>query len=324
MNPAVTASKIAAAHLLRQKKPLNVSYFITNRCNMRCDYCNIPQTRGQHEEMTTEEIKAMLDEFRAAGMVKFSCSGGEPLLREDLGEVLDHAKSLGVVTSITTNGKLVPQRAAGLRSLDVMLISLDGNQDFQGTTKHNDIREVMEHIKLIKKNGADVWLSTVLMKDSIQQLDFLFDVCRDLGVKVLLQPFHDVLAEGRNFERKLQDEPLKELFRHALAHDKEHIANSPDYINMIMRDKRLHPSFCLAGRRTCFINSNGDVFPCLPIMMHDNPTTNGLRVGWKNAFDAMPTPVCDTCRYPNQSEIYYTFALYPRTWMHMRRMMQKG
>jgi MoaA/NifB/PqqE/SkfB family radical SAM enzyme len=323
MNPYLSALKIAKAHLLHEKKPLNVSYFITNRCNFRCAYCNIPETRGHHAEMSTPEIKDMLTAFRAAGMVKFSCSGGEPLLREDLGEVLDHAHALGVVTSITTNGKLIPRRAETLGSLDVMLISLDGTQDFQNTTKHNDIREVKENIARIRKNGTDVWLSTVLLKDSEAQLDFLFATCRELDCKVLLQPFHDVLAEGMGFDRKLADEPLKALFRRALGKAPELIANTPDYIDMIMKDRSLHPSTCLAGVRTCFINSNGDVFPCLPIMMHDKPTANGLRLGWRAAFDSMPLPACETCRYPNQSELFFTFALYPQTWLHMRRMLKR-
>ncbi len=317
MNQILTAARMAKAHLLNEKKPLNVSYFITNRCNMRCDYCNIPDTRGDHAEMTTEEIKDMLTAFSKAGMLKFSCSGGEPLLRKDLGEVLDHAASLGAVTSITTNGLLIPKRAESLKSLDVVLISLDGNQDFVDTTKHNDIQEVIRNIELIRRNGTQVWLSTVLLSGSIRQLDFLFSVCRDLGSKILLQPFHDILAEGMDFDRKLDDEPLKDLFRYALDTAPELIANTPDYINMILNDESLRPETCLAGRRTCFIDSNGDVYPCLPIMMQARPTPNGLRMGWAEAFDSMPLAVCETCRYPNQSELYFTFSLKWRTWLHM-------
>jgi MoaA/NifB/PqqE/SkfB family radical SAM enzyme len=317
-----TALEMVRAHILRKKKPLNVSFFITNRCNMRCDYCNIPTSRSHYEEMTTAEIKNMLDEFRRGGMVKFSCSGGEPLLRKDLGEILEHAASLGVVTSITTNGRLIPERAATLKSLDVMLISLDGTQDFQDTTKHNDVKEIVSNIKRIKRNGTDVWLSTVLIKDSLRQLDFLLEVCRDLGVRILLQPFHDILAEGLDFNRKLKKEPLKDIFRCALEKAPELVANTPDYVNMILNDESLDPSSCLAGQRTCFINSNGDVYPCLPIMMEAGPTANGLRLGWVEAFNSMPVAVCKTCRYPNQAELYFTFALKWRTWTHMWKILQ--
>ena len=317
-----TATAIAAAKLLGRKRPLNVSYFITNKCDLRCDYCNIPETRGHHEQMTTDEIKAMLDEFHSQGMVKFSCSGGEPLLRADLGEVLDHAKSLGAITSITTNGRLVAKRADTLGALHTMLISLDGGQDFQDTTKHNDVKTVINAISLMKRrHGTKVWLSTVLLNHSREQMDFVIAVCRDLDVKVLLQPFHDILAVGKGFDRQLRDEPLKDIFRYALDKAPEVVANSPDYIDMIFNDGFLHPSFCLAGVRTCFINSNGNVFPCLPIMMEDKPTLNGLKAGWREAFESMPTASCATCRYPNQAELYFTFAMKQRTWRHLARMV---
>lgn len=320
MKTARTVKNIVQAKLLNQKRPLNVSFFITNKCDLRCSYCNIPQTRGHHAQMTTEQIKEMLDAYYAFGMVKFSVSGGEPLLRPDLGEVLQYASDLGVVTSITTNGRLLWKRAPTLGALDTMLISLDGDEFHQKSTKTNDPETVIDGIKLMKeKHGTNIWLSTVLIEHTKEQLEYIIGVCRDLDVKVLLQPFHDVLAEGMSFDRKLADEPLKDIFRYMLDRAPDLIANSPDYIDMIMNDKILHPSFCLAGQRTCFIDSNGDVFPCLPILMGAKPTKNGIRDGWKAAFEDMPTATCGTCRYPNQSEIYFTFDVKPRTWLHLAR-----
>lgn len=320
MKIARTVKNIATAKLLNQKRPLNVSFFITNKCDLRCSYCNIPQTRGHHAQMTTDEIKGMLDAYFDLGMVKFSCSGGEPLLRPDLGEIISHASDLGVVTSITTNGRLLPKRAETLGALDTMLISLDGDTLHQKSTKTNDPESVIHGIKLMKEmHDTNVWLSTVLIEHTRDQLDYLISVCKDLDVKVLLQPFHDVLAEGMEFGRKLDDEPLKDIFRYVLDREPGIVANSPDYIDLVMKDKSLHPSFCLAGVRTCFIDSNGDVFPCLPILMGARPTKNGLRDGWGAAFDDMPTATCGTCRYPNQSEIYFTFDMKPRTWMHLAK-----
>ena len=55
--------------------------------------------------------------------------------------------------------------------------------------------------------------------------------------------------------------------------------------------------------------------------MEDAPTLNGLQVGWMEAFENMPTASCNTCRYPNQSEIYFTFDMKPKTWMHLAKMV---
>ncbi|MBI4800724.1 MAG: radical SAM protein [Desulfarculus sp.] len=311
-------ASIVKAWALDSKRPLNVSFFITNRCNLRCAYCDIPVNR-HFPEMSTRQIAGMLDEFSRLGMLKFSCSGGEPLLREDLGEVLDHAASLGVVTSITTNGKLLPRRAAGLQRLNTMLLSLDGDQDFQRCTKNNDVDQILRSVELVRSNGTQVWLSTVALSQTGSQLDFLFGICRDLGLKLLLQPFQGELIPGRAFDQQATQQQLSGLFRRALDKAPDLLANTPDYVDMILQDQYLHPPRCLAGRRTCFINSNGDVFPCLPLLLEAGAAPNGLELGWEKAFAQTEVSTCQPCRFPCQAELYFTFSLRWRTWLHMQR-----
>ena len=149
-NKIAVAARIFSARISGNRIPLNVSYFITNRCNLNCSYCNIPTNR-HYEEMRTDAIIAMLKEFHTAGMVKFSCSGGEPLMREDLGEIIDFVASLGVVTSITTNGMLIPQRASSLRSLTTMLISIDGDNAYQKLTRASRTSRIVKNIEQVKK-----------------------------------------------------------------------------------------------------------------------------------------------------------------------------
>lgn len=320
MSNLTTAFKIAKAHVLDETRPLNVSYFITNKCDLRCSYCTIPQTRGHMEQMTTEQIVAMLDAYHREGMVKFSCSGGEPLLRPDLGEVMSHAAALGCITSITTNGRLLAKRAESLKSLNTMLVSLDGNPDFQKGTKTNDVEEVLAGIKRMRDLGVRVWLSSVLLEGSPDQMDFLIKVARDYDLKILLQPFDNALIEDQPFQRKLEQDKLNLIFRTVLDKAPDLIANTPDYVDFVMDGKWLEPDMCLAGQRTCFINSNGDVFACLPLLMRNGPTLNGLEAGWAEAFRGITLDGCKPCRFPCMAELYNTFSCKPRTWLHMARM----
>ncbi len=102
-------------------RPLNVMLAVTDRCNSRCRYCNIPG-RG-HPDETTEQLLKLIDEIAAAGAVRLGLWGGEPLLRDDIGELVDHAKSRGLYVTMDTNGLLWPERAAELRALDHVIFA---------------------------------------------------------------------------------------------------------------------------------------------------------------------------------------------------------
>jgi MoaA/NifB/PqqE/SkfB family radical SAM enzyme len=203
-----------------------------------------------------------------------------------------------------------------------MLISLDGNPDFHKGTKTNEVEDVLKGIKLVQRNGTRVWLSTVLLEGSLAQMDFLISICRDYGTKMLLQPFDNSLIELEPFEKKLQQQRLVEVFDYVLDKAPEVVANTPDFVRMIREDKWLTPDMCLAGERTCFINSNGDVFACLPILLRNGPTRNGLRDGWIEAFEGITLDGCLPCRFPCMAELYNVFSMKPRTWMHMQKIMQ--
>ena len=71
--------------------PLKVTHFITDKCNLRCSYCYI--NYNKEKEMSTEQIKNMLNEFAKLGTQIYGIAGGEPLVREDIFEVIKYAFS---------------------------------------------------------------------------------------------------------------------------------------------------------------------------------------------------------------------------------------
>ncbi len=77
-----------------KKTPLEVMYRITTRCNLRCKYCGI--WRQKPKEMNTEQIKTAIKEFADAGTINWAFTGGEPLLRRDLGELINFANDKGI------------------------------------------------------------------------------------------------------------------------------------------------------------------------------------------------------------------------------------
>ncbi|MEF8874660.1 MAG: radical SAM protein [Candidatus Thermoplasmatota archaeon] len=84
------------------RDPLTAVAKITNRCNLRCDHC--PWWKRDIDDATTEEWKELLDEARERGVIHLIFEGGEPTLRDDLDVLIDHAKDLGMLVMVITNG----------------------------------------------------------------------------------------------------------------------------------------------------------------------------------------------------------------------------
>jgi len=105
-------------------RPYHAQWLLTRRCNYRCRSCDIWREKPELEEVSTEEVKRGLDVFRRLGVLEVVFSGGNPLLRDDIGEILDYA-SRYFITTIYDNGSLAAEKIDSLRNVDFVAISLD-------------------------------------------------------------------------------------------------------------------------------------------------------------------------------------------------------
>ena len=122
-------------------KPLLLHYYVTYRCNARCQFCDIWRDRTLRgiPSPPIGAVKANLEQARRMGARFVDFTGGEPLLYEDLPMALEYAKRLGFWTSITTNGLLYPRQARSLKGLvDLLHVSLDSAIE----EEHNWLRGV--------------------------------------------------------------------------------------------------------------------------------------------------------------------------------------
>ena len=76
---------ILKSKLLKKSSPLTVGWSLTNRCNHECKYCGIPNVKSN--ELTTEQIFSIIDELSELGTKIIQFTGGEPLLRDDIGKI---------------------------------------------------------------------------------------------------------------------------------------------------------------------------------------------------------------------------------------------
>lgn len=111
------------ARSLTPKKPHHAQWMITRRCNYRCRGCNVWQEQDT-KELSTREIKKGLSILKDLGIIEVVLSGGNPLLREDIDEIIDYASRF-FVTTVYDNGSMASKKIDALRKADLVAISID-------------------------------------------------------------------------------------------------------------------------------------------------------------------------------------------------------
>ena len=261
--------------------PLYVVFDITDKCNLKCIHC---YSSVQNEELTTNNVYHVIDKLYEAGAGIIDFGGGEPLLRNDIFDILSYSKSVGLYTSISTNGILLNKECIKhLKALkiDHICVSLDGGKP----ETHDHIRnkkgtyeKTINAIKNCVNAGINTQISTVFMKNNINELVDIYNLLKLLNVDGWY--VYDFIPAGRG--RKLQDEILDAKQRKQLFAQLQELAASGNipikpypYLVTInsacgtdthfyKKYGRLTELFkgCLAARWICHVSSNGDLHPC--------------------------------------------------------------
>ena len=145
---------------------------LTDKCNLRCTYCNpVDLPRGYFagaSRMTADEIDKITSVFVSEGVKKIRLTGGEPLVRKDVGEIIDRLSKYPVELAITTNGVFVHEfieifKKAGIQAVNVSLDSLDKEKNFRITLR-DEFDRVTRNISLLLENNFQVKVNVVVMK----------------------------------------------------------------------------------------------------------------------------------------------------------------
>ena len=145
---------------------------LIERCNLRCTYCmpanGVPLSPKSHL-MTYEEIYNIAKTFVKHGVTKIRLTGGEPLIRKDLPVILKKLATLPVELSITSNAVIIDKfievlKANKVNKINVSLDSLNASK-FTHITRRNEFKKVYNNIDLLVKEGFEVKINAVLIKD---------------------------------------------------------------------------------------------------------------------------------------------------------------
>lgn len=183
-----------------ERRPI-VVWNITRKCNLQCVHCYNDSGPGKtSHEISTVEAKGVIDDLARFGVPSILFSGGEPLLRHDLFELMEHAIGKGVHAVISTNGTLIDEkRAEQIQHLGVSYVgvSLDGigpvNDRFRGVS--GAFEQAVRGIRNCQQAGVRVGLRLTLTKRNVQELEGLFAFFEAEGIERAC--FYHLVPSGR-------------------------------------------------------------------------------------------------------------------------------
>lgn len=249
------------------RAPVNVTWEITLKCNLRCVHCLSDAGTVQEHELSTEECRGLIDQWAALKVFQVNIGGGEPFARGDFLHLIEYAHEKGLVTCVSTNGLLVDRtlakRLAELKML-YLQVSLDGateevNDAIRGRGTYRQILEAMDCLLAEKVPFS---INTVLTRRSYPQLDALRSMAQDYGVELRVSRFR---PSGRGKQTKAELGPDKEQLE-AFAewldqHDRVRTGDS-FFCLTSERRRRKGLDLCGAAKMTCCVSPSGKVYPC--------------------------------------------------------------
>jgi len=290
--------QLALRRVRGRRSPFQMTLSLTNRCNFKCDYCDIPLQR--RDELDTAEWCRMIDEFVEGGMGRASLIGGEPLLRQDAGAIIAHLKSRGVHTAMNTNGWFVEERIEEVAGLDLVCITLDGPAEVHdGQRRRGSYDRAVRAIELLVARGVRVVTMTVLTPRGAEAIDQVLDDARRLAVDAFFQLEHDKTVDVMApIAPRLRDERIVEIARTLLARKDAGapVGNSRAILEQhVTRGRYLGTcEDCYAGQYYGYVLSDGTVAPCL-LTQWQQETGNGRKHGYLRAFQQMAAPEGPGC-----------------------------
>ncbi|HID61319.1 MAG TPA: radical SAM protein [Anaerolineae bacterium] len=197
-------------------KPLYVKIKLTWRCNLRCQMCNYWR-QERRNALTPELLRATIDELAELGCGKIHLSGGEPLLREDLSELIEYMAAKRMRVNLTTNGTLLTREkagrlaASGVKSISVSIDSpearvhdrIRGKGAWKRTIK--GLRNLRRAIRKARAK-TKIRLNTVVSHTNYESLTTLPDLAREVGANSLtLIPVDDPEGKLLLNKRRIRD-----------------------------------------------------------------------------------------------------------------------
>ena len=298
----------------------------TLSCNASCKHCGSSAEKRKYEgELTTQEIKNAFKQIANdmdASKIFINVTGGEPLVRKDLCDVMEYVTNeLGFHWGMTTNGILLTEenieklRKANMETISISIDGLEETHDeFRGVP--NSYKKIINNLNNLKKSGyvKHIQVTTVFHKKNIKELEELYEVMLDLGLDSWRLASMDPIGRANeNNDLLLDGKDLKKLldFIKSKKKDKrlELTYGCPGFLGLdYEKEVRKYYFFCRTGINIASILYNGDLFVCpnvprIKSLIQGNIRTDNFKDIWDNKYkefrtnDRTKCGECEKCKY---------------------------
>jgi AdoMet-dependent heme synthase len=259
---------------------------VTTACNLTCIHCHAVSGKPDPNELSTDEGKRLIDQIaEVSGFRTLVYTGGEPLVRPDIFDLLKHSKEVGFANIIATNGTLINEDMAWkLKEYGVVCnaISIDASDP----DIHNHVRNspkafdlALRAIEATKKAGILLQINTTAMEYNMENLSDLIDFVDKHNASIMLMYQLVAVGRGEKIEKATLKKSANENLSHLISQKQKHSRTliepvaGPQYWPYLLEKKGCENGLmlkfaekvfhgCAAGRGFVYVKSNGDVWPC--------------------------------------------------------------
>ena len=282
--------QILKAHFFNKRIPIMANLLLTNRCNLNCFYCFVDVYNRNIKEISYDEVVTIIDDLYDIGTRVFVLLGGEPLIRKDIGRIINHIDKLGAMCEVITNGYLVEKNIEYLKKVNSVCVSLDGKEEnniptrIKGVITKNNLSDIQFLIDFAKANKIMLTLSAAA---TYSERDYKFKHLwlSEKDEIAFMEKLYSYSKKGENigYSRKA----LKYCINWVYKKDKIICKNRKN-------NTKAYPLIrCLRKDRSLYIDVDGKIYPCAN--MWGKTSINVLDSGVKEAWEKFSSIDCYSC-----------------------------
>lgn len=264
--------------------PLFAIWEITSACNLKCEHCLSDAGKAGRNELSTQEAKGVINSLSEMKVFNITFSGGEPLLRPDIFELLEYASEKRIGIDLLTNGALITENIIDrLEKTNVfnVQVSVDGieetHDNFRGLK--GSYKQALNAIEMLLSKKYNVAINSVVTKQNMEEIPKIIDKAVELGVEGYKTTLFMPAGRGKGNIEKLLLTPhdvksftLRMIEKKKEVGDKIKINVETDFpwLNeqncregcSKLDDERSTKVGCTAGSTSLYITSEGKIAPC--------------------------------------------------------------
>ncbi|MBU0650473.1 radical SAM protein [bacterium] len=310
------------AKFFSRRTPLMVSWFLTYRCNKRCIYCD--SWKIKTEELDTKKILNIIDEMAEAGTKLLHFTGGDPLLKDDIGLIIEHCKQKKIITNINSNPVSIFKKIEELENVNLLTLSFDGPEEIHDLIRgRGSFRILMAAVKVIKQSKKKLRFITVLSKYNLNTISYILKKAQELNVPVVFQPARKCTLTGTETNPIAPTEKdYKKVILGLIIEKKrnKYIINSIPGLRHLYNWPSSTKIKCINSFIICRLQPNGDMYGCGSNLNSNMNVPNCLKLGFKKSFKDLIPINCETCWCASFVELNHLFSLNIKTMLNVLKL----